>query len=932
MNWSRFLVLITIAFLVFSGCLNHKNELVILSSPAGSLYTSVNKDSVTVIPNGRLLTPSGKSLVVAPHPFGLALSSNGEIAVTANSGIKPLSISIIRNLNSVAPQIQQVPPGFSNDAGVLESVFMGLAISPDNSMVYVAGGQGNCILTFDLLSGAKKDSVDCSVSEDGSKCPDGYIGDMAMTKDGKYIFAVDQMNFRVVIVDTRKMKVINSVPVGRYPFGVALTRDEKKVYVANVGMFQYSKIDNIEEKKDYKKALDFPAFGYNTDEMKNGIVKDSMVIPGLGDPNSDKAFSVWAISIEDIANPKVSARIKTGNIVGQMVEGIPAVGGSSPNSLVATADYVFASNGNNDNITVIDVKTDSVIKEIFLKPDETLKHFRGVIPFGLAVSPDEKRLFVAEAGINAIGVIDLPSFNVAGHIPTGWFPSKLRISPDGRNIIVTNAKGYGSGPNGGKDFKEGGEGTYIGNLMKGTISVIPIPTKNELKKMTDQVLANNFKKENAKELLKTRNDNPIPLYGGQKESPIKHIVFISKENRTYDEIFGQHTKGVGDSTIARYGRNISFSNKAGTTRVKDATIMANHLKLAAEFAIGDNFYVDSDVSADGHRWLVNTYPNEWVETCTPASYGGNRDYKPASKAPGSLGMNGAAGAIYPEDYNESGSMWDHLERNKIDFYNFGFSVMFEPAFYDDSFKKTGIKQFANYPVPTPVFSRTSREYATYNMAIPDQYRVTQFIKEFNEKWMGEEKLMPRMLTVIIPNDHGAGERPEAGYPFRESYMVDNDLAVGRVVEFLSHTPYWKNMAIIITEDDAQNGVDHIDAHRSVLMVISPYAKKDYVSKVHYSFGSLFKTYWNILGLPYLNQYDAGATDLSDMFTGVPDLTPYTALGPDLRIFDPQKALSPLDAKFDWNSLKESPILDDPKEMIKDQKEKPEYRIEDQKKR
>jgi hypothetical protein len=337
------------------------------------------------------------------------------------------------------------------------------------------------------------------------------------------------------------------------------------------------------------------------------------------------------------------------------------------------------------------------------------------------------------------------------------------------------------------------------------------------------------------------------------------------------------------------------------------------------------------VSADGHRWLVNTYPNEWVETCTPASYGGNRDYNPASRAPGSLGMNGAAGAIYPEDYNESGSMWDHLERNKIDFFNFGFSVMFEPAFYDESFKKTGIKQFANFPVPTPIFSRSSRQYATYNMAIPDQYRVSQFIREFDGKWIGKDKTMPQMLTVIIPNDHGANERPEAGYPFRESYMVDNDLAVGRIVEYLSHTPYWNDMAIFITEDDAQNGVDHIDAHRSVLMVVSPYAKKKYISKGHYSFGSIFKTFWDILGLPYLNQYDAGASDLSDMFTGIPDFTPYTALAPDIRIFDPQKALSPLDEKFDWNSLKESPVLDDPKEMVKEQKERAEFRLEDQKK-
>lgn len=931
MKLHQFFILVVLFCLTLASCHSTKNELMVLSAPAGNLYTSINKNGITVIPNGRLLTPAGKTFAVAPHPFGLALSSDGEIAVTANSGTGPLSISIIRNLTT-APQIRQVPPGPSTDAGVLESVFMGLAISPDNKKVYVAAGQENSILVFDLLTGSKIDSVNCSVQADGSKYPDGYIGDMVLSADGIHLFAVDQMNFRMIIVDTRKMKVVSSVPVGRYPFGIALSRDEKKVYVANVGMFQYSKIGKLEEKSDFKHALAFPAFAYNTVEMKNGISSDSVEIPGLGDPNDDKAFSVWSISVEDISNPSVTARIKTGNLVGQMVEGIPAVGGSSPNSLIATSNYLFASNGNNDNITVIDIKTDAVIKEIYLKPDESLKHFRGIIPFGLAVSPDEKQLFVAEAGINAVGVIDLPSFRVKGHIPAGWFPSKLKVTPDGRNIVVTNAKGYGSGPNGGKDFREGVEGTYIGNLMKGTVSVIEIPSDKKLDEMTGQVLRNNFIKQKAADLAISRSDNPVPLYGGEKESPIKHIVFISKENRTYDEVFGQVAKSNGDPSLARYGNNVSFSNKANTLKVENASVMVNHHKLAGQFAISDNFYVDSDVSADGHRWLVNTYPNEWVETCTPASYGGNREYKPSSKAPGSLGMNGSAGAIYPEDYNESGSMWDHLERNKIDFFNFGFSVMFEPAFYDDSYKTTGIKQFANYPVPTPIFSKTSRQYATFNMSIPDQYRVSQFIKEFNEKWTGAGKTMPQMLTVIIPNDHGAGERPAAGYPFRESYMVDNDLAVGRIVEFLSHTPYWKNMAIIITEDDAQNGVDHVDAHRSILMVISPYSKKNYVSKVHYSFGSLFKTYWNILGLPYLNQYDATATDLSDMFTGVPDYTPYEASGPDLRIFDPQKALSPLDEKFDWNSLKDSPKLDDPKDMVKDQKEKPEYRIEDQKKK
>lgn len=915
-------------FFLYS-CSGNKKRLYTISAPAESQYTSINKDGVTVIPNGRLITPAGKSLTVAPHPFGLTLSRNDDIAVTANSGTSPLSISIIRNLLT-SPEIIQVPPGASTDKGVLESVFMGLAISPDNQKVYVSGGQANRIFIFDLLTGEKADSIDCSVMEDGTVCPDGYIGDMTMKSDGSLIFAVDQMNFRLLIIDTRKLKVIRYVGVGRYPFGVVLTPDEKKVYVANVGMFQYSKVGNIEEKKDVKGALSFPAFAYGSEEMKNGIITDSLVIPGLGDPNSEMSFSVWAVSLEKDNAPEVVAKIKTGNLVGQMVDGIPAVGGSSPNSLAVTDRYLFVSNGNNDNITVIDTKNDSIIKEIFIKPHEAVKQFRGVIPFGLAVDPDYGRLYVAESGINAIGVIDLKTFEVKGHIPVGWFPSKLKVTSDGKHLVVTNAKGYGSGPNGGRDVTVGPEGTYIGNLMKGTVSIIEIPDNTELKKMTSRVIENNFKIEDAGILASQRNDNPVPLYGAQKESPIKHLIFISKENRTYDEVFGQVEKGEGDPTIARYGYNASFYNKKGTKRVQNATIMANHLKLASEFAIADNFYVDADVSADGHRWLVNTYPNEWVETVTAASYGGNRSYNPASKAPGSLAMTGSAGAIYPEEYNEAGSMWEHLDRNGIDFFNFGFSVMFEPGFYDESYKYTGIKHFANFPLPAALFERSSKQYPTYNMSIPDQFRVSQFIKEFNDKWGEGKDPLPQVITIILPNDHGADDRPEYGYPFRESYMVDNDFALGRIVEFLSGTKYWKNMAIIITEDDAQNGIDHIDAHRSILMLISPYARKNYVGKVHYSFGSIFKTFWNILGLPYLNQYDAGATDLSDMFMSHPDFNQYTALPPDLRIFDPEKALDPLDEDFDWNILKDTPVLDNPEDMVVDQKEKPEYRLEDQK--
>ncbi len=924
----------TLIFILILNCSFGQPEanLKVVSSPSGSLYTQINKTGQTVIPNGRLLTPFGKSIDVAPHPFGLTLSADGTVAVTANSGISPISISIIKNLKSSQPSVLQVPPGPSTDQGVLASVFMGLAISPDNRIVYVAGGQANKIYLFSIDTGAKLDSIDCSVSESVMKTPDGYIGDMKLSKDGRYIYAVDQMLFRLIVVDTQLKRIVASAKTGRYPFGIILSHDEQKVYVANVGVFEYSKIGNIEAEKDYQKALDFPPFGYGTEEMKKGTRIDSMDIPGLGDPNVPESFSVWSFSVKNPEKPEIQAKIKTGVLVGETIEGIPAVGGSSPNSLAVTDRYVFVSNGTNDNISVIDILHDTIATEIPLKLDPAVKQFRGVIPFGLAVSPDQNRLFVAEAGVNAIGVIDIPSLKVIGHIPTGWFPSKLEVSPDGKTLVVSNAKGFGSGPNGGQAFQEEKEGSYIGNLMKGSVSVMDIPNDKKLRKLTKQVISNNYRIENYGDVQKRRARNPIPVFGGEKESPIKYLVFISKENRTYDEVFGQLEKGKGDPTIARYGRNVAFTNRNKSMKVENATVMPNHLKLAEEFAISDNFYVDSDVSADGHRWLVNTYPNEWVESTVSASYGGNRSYNEKSKAPGSLAMNGSAGAIYPEDYNEAGSMWDHLERNKIEFYNFGFGTMFEPSFYEDSFKLTGVKHYVNYPVPLPMFSRTSKMYPTYNMGIPDQFRVNQFIKEFDEKWMQSGTEMPSIITVILPNDHGAGERPEAGYPFRESYMADNDLAVGRIVEYLSKTPYWKNMAIVITEDDAQNGVDHVDAHRSVLMVISPYAKRNYVSNVHFSFGSIFKTFWNVLGMPYLNQYDAAANDFADLFTATPDFTPYNAAAVDLRIFDPEKALTPLDEKFDWEAVKESPLIDDVNDMQEDQKEKPEYRLEDQKRK
>ncbi len=929
-SMKQFLLSLTIAWFIAN--VDAQNPAYIISAPAGDLYTQIDRTGTSVIPNGRLLTPAGQSFTIAPHPYGLALSSDGNIAITANSGTKPISISILRNINTATPDIQQIPPSPSGDKGILESVFMGLAISPDNKLVYVAGGQANKVYIFDIVSGTAMGSIDCSSKDKNSDFSHGYIGDMTITHNGRFLYAVDQIGFRLIAIDLAKQKVLSNTPVGRYPFGIALSKDEKTVYVANVGMYQYGYIKQKKNGEWKKGVIDFPAYAYGSDESIKGISNDTIQVPALGAANSDNSFSVWAFNVIKPDLPSILSKIKTGTLVGQRVEGIPAVGGSSPNSIVAAGNYIFISNGSNDNIAVLDSRKQKVVTHIKLIPEPLLAGKRGIIPFGLAVSPDEKRVYVAESGINAIGVIDAESLKVLGHIPAGWFPAKLEVSPDGKKLVVANAKGYGSGPNGGRSFASGPEGSYIGSLMKGTVEIIDIPTPDQLQVYTKQVIDNNFRIDKTSSPgFDLRAENPIPLFPKQKESPIKHIVFISKENRTYDEVFGQVNCGKGDSTLARFGANVSFTSKDKTRSVENATVSPNHLSLAREFAISDNFYVDSDVSADGHRWLANTYPNEWVEATTPANYGDNRKYRENSNAPGNLGLNGSAGAIYPEDYNEAGSMWDQLARHNRSYYNFGFGVMFEPGDYKDTYKYGGIRHVANYPLPAPLWSRTSHLYPTYNMSIPDQFRIDMFTKEFEEKWGEGKETMPDLLTIILPNDHGADEKPKAGYPFRESYMADNDLAVGRIVEYLSHTPYWKNMMIVITEDDAQGGVDHIDAHRSILMIISPYAKKNYVSHGHYSFGSIFKTFWNVLGIPYLNQYDAGATDFGDMFTGTPDFSPYSALPVDPRIFDPQKALDPLDEKFNWKALNKGPDIDDPEDMKRQSKEQEDWRMENRKK-
>ncbi len=914
----KFLFAFTFLFLfaIFIGC--SKKPALRISSPVTTEVTQIVPNGKTILPNGRILTPLGKQVRVAPHPYGLALSPNGKILVTSNNGVRPWSFSVITDLDARKPVVRQFPPEPQGNKETLESCFMGLVVAPDNQTLYASTGETGKIVVLNLNSLEIQKEIFLNVSFRGRKYEDSYPGDLVLTKDGRFLFVVDQANFRVVVLKMPEGNLVNSIPVGRYPFGLALTPDESRLYVANAGLYRYSVIPGYNPEMPDTTGLPFPAFGYNTPEAIHGTTIAGRKIPGLGEANVPESYSVWAIDVKNPAQATVLARIKTGIPVGEKVDGVPAVGGSSPNSVAATATRVFVSNGNDDCVSVIDIRTNKIVKEIPLELTPELHGLRGNLPFGLALSPDTTRLYVAEAGVNAVAVVDVKTTRVLGHVPVAWFPSKVAVSPDGRTLFVANAKGYGSGPNGGKNFHPGPEGVYIGVLMKGLVSIIPIPPDSQLPQLTRRVVENNFKIEQVSSALrKKRAKNPVPLLPKRKgKSPIRTIVYVTKENRTFDQVFGDMPGVNGDPDLAVFGMNRTIAGNKYRPELHHVDVMPNHRKLAQQFALSDNFYCDSDVSADGHRWMVGTYPNEWVETSTSASYGGERHFKLNSTAPGRLLFTGASGAVYPEDYNEKGGLWEHLDRNGVPFFNFGLGFEFEGGPEEHSYMSTGIRIPVNYPMPEPLFRNTSRVYATFNTQIPDQFRLKMFEYEFKTRWLSGKEPMPSVITMMLPNDHGSGIRPNEGYPYGESYQMDNDLALGKLVEFLSHTPYWKHMVIFVTEDDAQSGQDHVDAHRSILLAIGPYVKHGYVSHVHASFGSILKTMDHILGMEYLNQYEASANDLADFFTDTPDTTPYTAVPVDKRVFDPEKALDPYDPNFNWKEIDKYPKMDDPELMRK----------------
>ena len=440
------------------------------SAPAGTRPAICRRGLPSILPGGRIIAPAGKQYVTGPGPFGLAISPDHRTLVSVNSGPERFSITVLERDKKGATTTQHfvavTPQGKEGreDEAQWRSVFMGAAFS-GNHAAYISEGNSGRVRLIDLGSGNRRKLYNLNQK----KFSDSYTGDLAFDAERELLYVLDQANFRLVTIDTRKGQIVASLPVGRLPFAIALAPDKRTAYITNIGMFQYSPIPGADRKHPQGTGLPFPAFGVPSPDAVNGARRDTangpVDVPGLGDPNARESNSLYIVNLEDPAAPRVENVIRTGKPFGEGVEG-----GSSPCSVLATSDRVFVSNVHDDTVTVIDPKTQSIVGEVAIRIPG-LEAYRGVMPVGMALDAGHGWLLVAEAGINAVGVIDTHDLRVVGHVPVAWFPTRVLL--DEGTVYVTNVKGHGTGPNIYLNLSE--RDSFIDVMRRGSISAFPLP-------------------------------------------------------------------------------------------------------------------------------------------------------------------------------------------------------------------------------------------------------------------------------------------------------------------------------------------------------------------------------------------------------------------------------------------------------------------------
>jgi YVTN family beta-propeller protein len=677
---------------------------------------------------------------------------------------------------------------------------------------------------------------------------------MAVTNNGQSVQSIQ-------LIDPVKEKVLHSVVIPKSWYGLKFSADEKFLYASGGNDNRIMKYEIANNKLVLKDSIQLgkpwpekisPA-GIEIDDVKNMLYvvtkeNNSLYCINLKTKTIIKQFKLAGEGYTCLLSPDKKElyiscwgcdKIIVFNTARQEFTGEVKVG-DNPNEmcLSRSGKYLFVCNANDNAVSVIDILQRKVLETLntALYPDAP----NGSTTNGVALSADEKTLYIANADNNCLAVFNVsrPGFSTSkGFVPVGWFPTHVKVI--GKKVFVANGKGFSSmanpyGPNPARKREQviyqKGDSTrpvdvqYIGGLFKGTMSIVDEPNEKLLGEFSKAVYSNTpYKKE--KELLAhAEPGNPIPMKVGDP-SPIKYVFYIIKENRTYDQVLGDMPEGNGDTSLVLFGEKITPNQHA----------------IAREFVLLDNFYVDGEVSADGHNWSTAAYATDYLEKTWQTSYGGRGgDYD----AEGNRAIAN----------NKKGFIWDHCKRAGVSYRTYG-------EFADD-YK-------ANIPVLEGHFCPY---YTSWDESVKDTTRFYQWKRDFDS--MLAINKVPQFNSLRFINDHTEGLRKGRPTPF--AHVADNDLATGMFVEYLSKSPIWKETAIFIIEDDAQNGADHVDAHRSTAYVAGGLVKRKFVDHTMYSTSSMLRTIELILGIPPMSQYDAAATPMWNCFQAVPDLTPFAS--------------------------------------------------------
>jgi DNA-binding beta-propeller fold protein YncE len=566
------------------------------------------------------------------------------------------------------------------------------------------------------------------------------------------------------------------------------------------------------------------------DRQTLALGEDSYPYTCLPDKDGKRLFvSLWgksAISAIDLAAKRVAATWPT--------ESHPTEMALSPDGRT-----LYVACANSTRVSVLDTH-DGKVRETLscaLYPSAP----SGNTPNSLTLTPDGQLLFVANADNNNVAVLNVAEPGKAkslGFIPVGWYPTSVRYNPADKHLYVTNGKGTTSlaNPQGPNPLLPRNQTVrqYIADLFHGTLTAVEVPTPERMGQYTRQAYASSPLRADATVVAEAPADSPIPARLGDA-SPIKQVIYVIKENRTYDQVFGDMKEGNGDPNLCLFPEKIT----------------PNHHKLARQFVLLDNFYVDGEVSADGHQWSMGAYATDFVEKVWPLTYRGS----PKRKL-----------SMYPSEGNydnlarpAGGYLWNRCAEAGVSYRDYGEWVdngrtPDDPARARDS----------------ALVGHFDEKFRGFDLDYPDQKRADRFLEELAR--FEKENQMPQFIILRLPNDHTAGTRPSKPTP--TAMVADNDLALGRIVEGVSRSKFWKDTAIFVIEDDAQNGSDHVDAHRTVALVISPYTKHGQVDSSLYSTTSMLRTMELILGLKPMSQFDAAARPMYRAFTGTADLKAY----------------------------------------------------------